>query len=161
VTGQQPEQGGGFFNSVWNFGPGGAVTQLQEQLSAPTGQQGQGAERPAATTGFRAAWSREQPVREAAATVDPATGQPPVITSTTGAGTVANLRSDAEFTSLVQGISEFGDMSAPQQQAVAQAIASRYGLTMGTVLQMAQQELLGTRENPTPAPGYRPPWGSR
>ena len=137
----EPKQGGvgGLFNNLWNLGPGGATTRLNETLAAPpatSGGQGTQTARGSAT---------------------------PTTLTTTGPGTTANLRADKEFTTLVNGLSEFGDMSAPQQQALAAGIAARSGLTPGTVLQMAQQELTSTMENPVPAPrpSYSAPWRGR
>jgi hypothetical protein len=154
AAGEQPKQGGGFFNSIWNLGPGGAVTRLQEQLSAPTGQQ------PAATTGFRGPWSNQQPVRGATPQQTPATApqqstDPTAVGSTTGSGTAAKLNAIPEFAQLVGGIAD-GTLNTRAQLAAAEALGAANGLTTTAVLELAQQQAFAA--NP---PGYRTPWSGQ
>jgi hypothetical protein len=117
---EEPQQaGGGFFNSIWNLGPGGAVTRLQEQLSAPTSQQGQGAEQPNAT-GYRTPWGNPR----GAATAPQQNAAP-------------TLQGDGRFATLVSRLRASGGGAAEGVRELAAGLASSYGMTEAEVADMA------------------------
>lgn len=116
----QPDQGGvlgGVARSLWNFGPGGATTQLQEQLSEPTSE-GQAAQ--TERRGVTPPWSKGQRPSD-----NPEQGPPPV------------LQSNPEFGRLIEGI-KGNKMGTDAQRDTAGLIAQSLGMTTTQVLEYAQ-----------------------
>lgn len=136
---EQPRRGflGTVRDTLWKMGPGGAALSPAE-VQAAAGQPTRATPQPA---------QQAQPQQAVA------------ISSTTGAGTLENLRSDPEFTTLVSAMSGIGNLVGVSQYRLVDALAKRTGLAGTAILEMARNELSGSMSNPIAAPTYRAPRG--